>query len=58
MAESVRHSEAISLVCMCVVHSKLQFWTFHSGKKTCVLLMIVRHGQNTKHSKWEMLYEF
>ena len=35
----------------------MQFWTHHSGRITCLLAMIVRLYQKTKHAKCEM-YEF
>ena len=35
----------------------MSFWTFHSGRKSCVLVLSVRLDQKTKHAKWEM-YEF
>ena len=50
-AESVGYCVVISIVCMCVVHRQVQFWTFHLGRIICVLVMIVRLEQNTKHEK-------
>ena len=55
------HHDIISLFMFCIwmklMQRKMQVWTFHSGRVTCVLVMILKLDQNNKHAKWE-IYEF